>query len=99
MKLTEIEKQLALDIGERCRQYNFFVLENGEMYFDKESPKRLTMNHLKCMLRADFKEVPVSRKRFERLMECSIEALLIMTKEQIGKQLNKTAESSKRHLQ
>lgn len=98
MKLTEIEKQLALDIGERCRQYNFFVLENGEMYFDKESPKRLTMNHLKCMLRADFKDVPVSRKRFEQLMECSIEALLIMTKEQIRKQLTQTAQKSTHHL-
>lgn len=92
MKLTEIEKQLALDIGNRCREYNFFVLENGDMYFDKESPKRLTVNHLKCMLRADFKDNAVSRKRFERILDCSVEALIIMTKEQIQKQLNKTAQ-------
>ena len=97
MKLTDLEMRFALDLGNRCKEYNFFVLENGEMYFDKESPKRLTMNHLKCMLRADFQNVAIPKKRFERILDCAIEALLIMTKEQIQKQLTQTVQKSTHH--
>lgn len=90
MKLTDLECDLANQIGERCKEYNFFVIQNGDMYFDKESPKRLTTNHLKCMLRTDLAhKFPIAKKRFERVLDCSIKALIIMTQEQIKKQLSR----------
>lgn len=83
---TNHEQQFALDVANKIKEYNFYVLEDGRMFYDKDSPKEISKNHLVCMLRKDIvHELP--KKRFEKLLHACVKAMILMAQEQIRIQL------------
>jgi hypothetical protein len=86
---TNHEQQFALDVANKIKSYGFYIIEDGRMFYDKDSPKEISKNHLICMLRKDIKHA-LPKKRFEKLLYACVKAMILMAQSQIQKQLTQT---------